>query len=595
MSAASPALSFVRHLVAAVLAAAAAVGLAGERDDSRAVRAAQPGFEFQVTLEAEAMAAVSALGLETPIDGRLFIIVSRKDSPEPREQTGLNGVPLWGVDVTALVPQRVVRVTDDEPILGFPLERLADLPAGRYYVQALLNVYTTFRRADGHVLKLHQEMGEGQDLWRAPGNVVSGVQEIEIGGGVQPPVRLALSRTIPPIEPLGQGDVAPLGNPKDTAQVKFVKMQSRLLSEFWGRPMYLGANVLLPAGYDAQPELRYPTLYLQGHFPGRNAPLGYLETGESSSPRASGFSQFWQSDDAPRMIVVTIRDANPYYDTSYSVNSANVGPYGDAITRELMPLLEQRFRMIPEPWARVLAGGSTGGWEAVAMQIFYPDLFGGAWGWCPDSLDFRYHQIVNVYEDENAYVQGSEWVKVERPNARRPDGNVTSTIRQESRMEQAMGSRNRSGGQWAIWEAVYGPVATDGYPQPIWDPDTGRLDKEVAAYWRNHFDLRAYVEREWPRIGPLLSGKIHIAVGDMDTYYLEQGVYLFEEMTSRLQNPPAAVSFEYGRRKPHCWIGASRERPGEDLTNAEFVQIVGEYLAARAPEGADLRWRPRGR
>lgn len=277
------------------------------------------------------------------------------------------------------------------------------------------------------------------------------------------------------------------------------------------------------------------------------------------------------------MILVSVRDANPYYDTGHSVNSANVGPYGDAFTEELIPYLEQEFRMIPEPWARTLAGGSTGGWEALAIQIFNPRYFGGTWGWCPDPVDFNWYQIVNVYEHENAYQSGNEWVKVERPNNRTPDGEIISTIRQEMGYERAIGPNGRSGGQWAIWEALFSPVGSDGYAAPIWDRVTGEIDHEVAEYWRENWDLHHHLRTNWQTVGRDLAGKLHIATGDMDSYYLNNAVELLEETLSDLENPPPGAVFEYGRRKPHCWIGYSPWRQGEDLNNSEFVRVVDGY------------------
>ncbi|MGD8817670.1 MAG: alpha/beta hydrolase-fold protein, partial [Acidobacteriota bacterium] len=268
---------------------------------------------------------------------------------------------------------------------------------------------------------------------------------------------------------------------------------------------------------------------------------------------------------------------------SYSVNSANVGPYGDAIHDELIPYLESHFRMIPETWARTLSGGSTGGWEAVAMQVFYPEVYGGTWGWCPDPLDFDYYQIVNVYEDDNAYWTEYEWNRVERPNSRRPDGNVRSTVRMENLYELAVGPNSRSAGQWAIWEAVFGPVGPDGYPARIWDPLTGEIDHEVARYWLENYDVTNYLRNNWPEVGPALRGKLHVAVGDMDTYYLEQGVFRFEELVDSLTDPPADASFEYGYRMPHCWTGYSPVREGENLSNDEFIRVAADYMHANAP------------
>jgi hypothetical protein len=342
--------------------------------------------------------------------------------------------------------------------------------------------------------------------------------------------------------------------------------------------MYIGANILLPSDYWTNPDRRYPVLYLTGHFPGRGAPYGYSDEPETGRGRNAGFSKFWRSKESPKVILVTIRDTNPFYDTGHSVNSVNVGPYGDAFVQELIPFLETEFRMIPEPWARILAGGSTGGWEALAIQIFNPEDFGGAWGWCPDPVDFHYYQIVDIYGDENAYSWGGEWVQPERPNARRPDGNVVSTIRQENSYERAVGPNGRSGGQWAIWEALFSPVGADGYAAPIWDRTTGEIDQQVAEYWRENWDLTNYLVENWAVVGRKLAGKIHVTVGDMDTYYLNNAVELMEGALKGLTDPPPDATFEYGRRKPHCWIGSSPWRPGEDLTSTEFVRIVDGYL-----------------
>ena len=557
-----------------------------------AAEATETGLRFRILLADSASRDIAALGLETPLTGRVYVIVSRNDEREPRAQINLNGVPFWGLDVRGLACGGTVLLDETDPSFrGFPLDRVADLPAGEYFVQAFLNVYTTFRRADGHTLEMHLNSGAGQSPWRAPGNAHGAVQRLALDPTGSGTIELTIDTVIPPIEPLEEGDVLQQGNPADTERVKFVKIESERLSRFWGRPMYIGANLLLPEGYGDDPEMRYPALYLQGHYPGRRAPLGFSES-EQRQPRSAELTEFWKSDAAPRMIAVSIRDANPYYDTAYSVNSANVGPYGDAITEELIPFLEREFRMIAEPWARVLAGGSTGGWEALAMQIFYPDRFGGAWGWCPDSVDFRYHQIVDVYEDANAYFRRNEWHAVERPNRRNVDGNVTSTVRQENRMEQATGLRGRSAGQWAIWEAVYGPVAADGYPRPVWDPLSGAIDHETAADWREHFDLHQILRGRWETLGPKLAGKLHVAVGEMDSYYLNNAVSLLDEFLGNVDNPPAAASFEYGRGEPHCWIGESPSRPGEEISMAEFVLVVADYLRRQAPEGADLRWLP---
>lgn len=562
------------------------------------------GTLFEVELPASTHEAMDALGMETPIHGRLYVVVDRVGDwsppagdpqasvPEPRRRVGVAGVPFWGVQVRDVEPGGMVGLRPGgEGVRGYPLDDLRSLPEGEYRVQAVLSSWTTYHRADGHVLEMHRETGEGQNPWISPGNAYSEVTAVRLGPDGPDQVRLSLDRVIPPMQPLEDGEVLELGNPRDRDQVRFVKIRSDLLSDFWGRDMYLGANVLLPRGWEPGSRIRYPVLFHLGHFPADRSPFGF-EPGAPGSGRTAGFSDFWMSADAPGMFIVTIRDANPFYDTSYSVNSANVGPYGDAITTELIPYLEEEFGMVAEPWSRVLAGGSTGGWEALALQIFHPTFFGGAWSWCPDSVDFHAYQIVNIYEDQNAYERDRGWITVERPSNRLPDGNIQFTMRQEGLYELAVADRSRSGGQWAIWEAAHGPVGADGYPRPIWDHETGVIDRETAEYWRDNFDLHHHLRENWARIGNDLRGKLHIATGDMDSYYLELAVYRLEEFLDQATDPPAEARVEYGRRRPHCWLGESPNRPGEEINYREFILEVGEYLERRAPAGAPLDWLP---
>ena len=539
--------------------------------------------EFHIRISDSAAENIGDLGLEVPITGRAYLILSRESDEEPREQVGIRGVPFWSMEVRALGSGQAVMLEPGAPgVIGYPLEDLSGVPPGRYWAQAFLNVFTPFHRADGHVVEMHLNSGAGQSPWRAPGNAYSQAVEVEIQPGSNTRVELEIDQVIPPMEPVPAGGSLQQGNPTDRGDlVRFFKIRSEALSNFWGQDMYIGANVLLPSDYWENPDRRYPVLYLTGHFPGRSAPFGYTDDPQEERGRNAGFSEFWRSPESPKMILISVRDANPYYDTGHSVNSPNVGPYGDAFTQELIPHLEEELRIVPEGWARVLAGGSTGGWEALAIQIFNPEYFGGTWGWCPDPVDFHYYQIVNVYEDENAYEQGGEWVKVERPNNRRTDGNVVSTIRQEMSYERAVGPNGRSGGQWAIWEALFSPVGPDGYAAPIWDRVTGEIDHEVAEYWRQNWDLTYHLTQNWQRIGQDLSGKIHVTVGDMDSYYLNNAVELMEEAMGTFRNPPPQASFQYGEKKPHCWIGYSPWRPGEDLNSMEFVRLVEHHLEER--------------
>jgi esterase/lipase superfamily enzyme len=222
----------------------------------------------------------------------------------------------------------------------------------------------------------------------------------------------------------------------------------------------------------------------------------------------------------------------------------------------------------------MLTGGSTGGWESLALQVYHPEFFGGTWTMYPDPVDFRRDQLVNIYDDDNAFrAPGDDYMRPERPMMRTAEGQVTQTMRQMSQLEDVLGSHGRSAQQFEAWEAVYGPVGEDGYPQPLWDKKTGKIDKQVAGYMRDHgYDLGAYLKANWAKIGPQLKGKIHVYVGDMDNYYLNLAVYQLEEY---LKTTDAGATFEYGRpMKGHGW---------QPMTNGELVRMMAEQIRRSAP------------
>ncbi|MGE3887338.1 MAG: hypothetical protein AB7H81_12965, partial [Vicinamibacterales bacterium] len=400
-----------------------------------------------------------------PLTGRVYFMVSRTDEREPRLQIGRTGTPFFGRDVENLKPGQAAII--DATDLGTPVASLEDLPPGDYVVQAFVNVYSEFRRADGHTVWMHDDQWEGQHWNISPGNLFSRPQRVRIDATTEP-IRLVADQVIPPVTV-----------PADTAFVKRIRIQSALLTKFWGRPIYLGATVLLPRDYDRS-TVQYPVLYRQGHF-SLAPPLGFQEGGE--------LHQAWMRDDFPRMLVVTLQHPTPYFDDSYGVNSVNVGPYGDAIIQELIPEVERRFRAIGQPWARITDGGSTGGWISLAHQILYPDFYGGVWSYCPDSVTFTDVEGINVYADENAFWRKIDWRTVPIINTREINGHVRLTSEQRNHFELANGTKGRSGEQLDIWSAVFGPLGPDGYFKPLFDKRTGAIDRSVAAYWRDHYDL----------------------------------------------------------------------------------------------------------
>ena len=535
---------------------------------------------------------------ESSVDGRVMLLISTNDEDEPRYQIsdGVNSQLVFGIDIEGLTSIDNVQFIGIE--FGYPLSSLTELPEGDYYVQALLHKYETFNLSTGHTVKLPMDKGEGQQWNKSPGNFFSQPQKLHITA--ESKIDIIMTEIIPPIDP-----------PQDTKYIKHIQMKSKLLSKFWGRDMYLGANVLLPEGFDEHPEAHYPLIIFHGHFPysfgGFRAepPDEDLEPTYSERFHLDGYNQIqqqeaydfyqkWISKDFPRVIIIEVQHATPYYDDSYAVNSANMGPYGDAITYELIPFVEENFRGIGEGWGRFTYGGSTGGWEALAVQVMYPKEYNGCFAACPDPIDFRAYTVVNIYDDKNAYYIDGDYRKVLRPGARDYLGHIKTYLKDSNYRELALGTKSRSGQQWDIWEAVYSPQGEDGYPVRIWDKITGKIDHDVAKYWKENYDLRHIMKRDWDKLGPDLKGKINIYCGEMDNYYLNNAVYLMEEFLESTTDPYYGGEVDYGARDEHCWNGDHNNPNAISRLryNTMYLNKIIKRIDESAPKGADLTsWR----
>jgi enterochelin esterase-like enzyme len=535
------------------LLSAILVAIAGAGALERLAVAQQPpsnGPRIEIVFAKEARAE--------PVTGMVYVAISRDNARSPIEQASPTGVPLFSHYVEGLAAGTAATISADDR--GHPVPSLRDLPAGDYWMQPFVNVYTRFPRADGHTVWLHNDQWEGQDWKRSPGNLLGDPVKVAFDPKSSTPIRLVAAKAITPIQV-----------PADTPMVKRIRLQSAILSKWWGQPIYLGATVLLPKDYDKHPEVRYPVNYIQDHF-SLAAPGGYGRGGD--------FDRLWMAADTPRFLYVTFQHPSPYYDDSYGVNSENNGPYGDAIIKELIPAVEEKFRVIREPWARMLSGGSTGGWIAAAHQIIYPDFYGGSFALCPDSVDFEYHQIVNIYRDANAYYIDKGWTRVERPSERRPDGNIEGMMKDENWFELVVGDKSRSGGQWDIWEATYSPVGSDGYPKRLWNKTTGMIDKSVAEQWKK-YDLLNILRTHWSTLGPKVADKLHVYVGDMDTYYLNDAVEKLNEFLTEVNNPKFTGEIVFQRRAPHCW----------GPRGSELMQKLAAQVEKGAPPGSAKTWK----
>lgn len=468
-----------------------------------------PTLRFQV--------GVTAGLLPKPQDGRLYVVFGSSGEREPRlriGQPGMESPPTLAADIKGFSSSK--KGTLDRQSYFFPQAKLSELAPGEYTVQAVFDFNRDLKSPD------------------APGNLYSVPQKIRVDPRKATAVELTLTKANPP-------DTLPA----ETEAARYVKMQSALLSKFYGRPIFLRAGVILPRDFSKEPTRRYPLRIKIGGYGSR-----YTDVARMMRP-GSEFAQAWNAADAPRMIVLHLDGAGPLGDP-YQVNSANHGQYGDAVTQELIPYVEQKFRAIGKPSARVLDGGSTGGWVSFALQVFYPDFFNGCWSYSPDPVDFRAYELINIYKDTNAYTDATG---KERAAARTLSGGLKMTMRNEVGSENLVGrgdSYTMGGGQWGAWNATYSPKDSDGLPVPLWNPHTGAISSGVAEQWKK-YDLRLYLEQNWETLAPKLRGKIHIWVGESDEYFLNNAVHLLDDFLSKA-NPPYEGTIKFGAGKGHVWV-----------------------------------------
>ncbi len=533
-----------------------------------------------------------------PLDGRLLLLFSKNPAVEPRFE--INDTPksqiVFGTTVDGWRPGTPIAVPDDAT--GYPITKLSSIPPGDYTVQVVLNRYQTYHRADGKTVKLPPDMGEGQHWAEKPGNLYSKPVRVHVGGAE--PVALLLSEMVPSIQPIA-----------DTKYVRRIRIQSALLSKFWGTPMFLSAMVMVPEGFDTHSNAHYPLIVFHDHY--TNAFNDFRETPPDSTMQPDYSERFhlagynriqqeeayknfqdWTAPDKPRFLIVKLQHANPFYDDSYAVNSANLGPYGDAIETELIPAIEAKFRGIGQGWARFMYGGSTGGWESLAVQMFYPTHYNGAFVACPDPVDFHAYMTTDLYHRDNMFWIPGANKQVEQPAMRNYLGQTLISMRDNVQYEAALGDHGRSGDQFDIWQAVYSPVGADGYPAKIFDKATGTIDHGVLEYWQKNYDLDAILQRDWNRIGPDLAGKLHLYVGYEDTYMLNDAVYLMEDFLKTTGQPGHGVAFggevTYGPKAEHCWNGDPTQPNWYTRLhyNQMYLGKILDRIAITAPAGADL-------
>ncbi|MFO0876754.1 MAG: alpha/beta hydrolase [Gemmataceae bacterium] len=424
---------------------------------------------------------VSPTLLQRPYTGRVYVMLFKE------EHRTLQGWPNW-FDVQPAFVKDVVDWKPGTPLLidqhatGYPIP-LGRLTPGTWTVQAVIDLHPDHLRFS-----------------TAPGNLW-GMKRL-------------------PLDPARSGTVDILLDKKyesppfvETAWVKLVDLESRLLSTFHRRPTRMRAAVILPESYSRSPARRYPVVYEIPGFSGTHRMAHQIR--ESGVTNRAGIE-----------VIHVVLDPSCHHGHHVFADSANNGPVGQALIEELIPAIESRFRILARPQTRLLCGHSSGGWSSLWLQVRYPDMFGGCWSTAPDPVDFRDFQRIHLYRaGENMFVdrEGQR-----RPIARKGDKPFL-WYRDFSDMEEIMGH----GGQLAAFEAVFSERGSDGKPRRLWDRKTGAIDLAVARSWEK-YDIRLVLERHWKDLAPKLAGKLHVYMGDLDTFYLEGATALLKESLRKL-------------------------------------------------------------
>ena len=454
-----------------------------------------------------------------PFEGRLIILLSNQKQPAKVIEMGLDpkDFKIWTAagEVASLLPGSSVELDPD--VLAYP-EPWSHAPIGNYQAMAVLDVN-------------HNYAYGGLE----PGDLRSTVVPLANFNPAEPQViELSLTERVP------ERHASP---PASTELIDFV---SPSLSAFWGRPTHMRGLVLLPPSYNKNKTGRFPTVYWTHGF---TAPFHYLEI------MAGDYSRAMSDGKLPEMIYVFL-DQSCLGGTHEFADSLNNGPWGKALTRELIPHLEHKYRMDGKPSGRLLTGHSSGGWAALWLQVAYPAFFGGTWPTSPDPSDFRSFTGPNLLKDKNFYRKpdGSKWMLV------RMNGKDVQSLEDFARMEHVLGEY---GGQMASFEWVFSPRGPDGRPQQLFDRETGEIHSDVAQAWEK-YDISAIIRNHASRLRPLLRNKIHLTVGTADTFHLDESARLLQQTLQEV-DIPASFNFLSGKTHFDLYRDGLREQIGNEM------------------------------
>jgi len=498
--------------------------------------AAAPPAEIPVRLD---------VPTQQPLAGRL-IVFAEPVKPGEKAPDSVDANPFAATptavaarDVASLSNGEVATVDADADAVPGPW---SSLPPGRYRVQAVLD-----------------RNGDYNYGGRGPGDVVSKVTEVSLPGPVAP---IILSETVPDSDPYEIRGDRRKALAAYLAKTVAVDLVSARLSAFWGRPVHLRGWVALPPDYAASGGKTWPTIYSTHGFGGNLA---------SARWEAASRTKLMAEGRLPPMIWVFL-DESSATGTHEFADSVNNGPWGAALTTELIPSLERQYRMDARPSGRFLTGHSSGGWATLWLQTRYPKIFGGTWSTSPDPSDFHDFTGADLYRPgANVYVDAAG-----KPIPLvRMDGKDVANFQDFARLEAVLGPY---GGQMASFDWVFSPKGPDGRPLQMFDRRTGAVNPAVVAYWRDNYDIAYRLQRDWPSLRKDLDGKIHVIVGTADTFHLDGAAHRLKAVLDKL-GAKADVRFLPG--KTHMDLYVANGDP-----DALTEQIAKEMYAAARPANA---------
>lgn len=438
--------------------------------------------------------------------------------------------PFFAINVSDFAIGRSQIIDDSAD--GFP-KPLSQLAAGEYRCQAIFDQDLDFPNpANG------------------PGNVFSRVCEVTLDPAQPTTISIDLDQVVQPREL------------RETEFIKFVELPSAMLSKFHQRSVVERAGIVLPASYHDAPNRRYPVFYEVSGFGGSLSSM--TDRGQRKSSEADGKSSDVDSPEIELIRVMLTGECK--WGHHVYANSQTNGPRGDALIQELIPHIDRNFRTVNHRDARFVGGHSSGGWSSLWLQIQYPETFGGVWSSSPDPVDFRDWQGTNLYADPVQSVF-TDLQGLRRPLARRGTSPVLM-YDEFCKMDDSLGR----GGQLRSFEAVFGPLDANRLPKRCWDRTTGQIDPKVAEYWKR-YDISLILQEHWPELAPWLTGRVHVVIGELDTFYLEGATKLLAE---RLKSLGSDASVEIVPDRDHGNLLSSeiRQRRHQQMTAIFLKQFT---------------------